>query len=99
MQSAISRQAENGGVNMKKYTYLGCSAGKRFCIEGIDVFSSSWRNMGECDIVLHPETGRPYSFSVYSVQSGSKTVKFLAGKFDDDRWAFFKELTEEDIIF
>ena len=69
---------------MKEYTYLGKSNGKRFCIDGVDVFSYKWRSIGECDIVLHPETKKPYSFSTYTVETSGKSIKFLAGKFDDD---------------
>ncbi len=84
---------------MKEYTYLGKSGGKRFCIEGIDVFSHRWRSLGECDIVFHPDTGKPYSFSVYTVETAERSIRFLAGKFDDDDWAFYKEFDEDDIIF
>lgn len=85
--------------DMKNYTYLGSSDGRRFCISGIDVFSVSWNGLGQCDIVLHPKTKRPYSFSLYSVTSGNRSVTFLAGHFDDNDWHFYKELSDEDIIF
>ena len=84
---------------MKEYTYLGKSDGRRFCIDGVDVFSRKWRSLGECDIVLHPETKKPYSFSVYSIETAGKNIVFLAGKFDGDDWGFFKEFDDEDIIF
>lgn len=84
---------------MKKYSYLGKSSGKRFCIDGIDVFGYKWRSLGECDIVLEPETKKPYSFSMYQIDSGSKTIIFLAGKFFDGNWAFYKEIKEDDCIF
>lgn len=84
---------------MKKYTYLGKSNGKRFCIDGVDVFSNKWRTKGECDIVLDPKTNEPYSFSVYTIEKTDKTVTFLAGHFDDDDWSFFKEYGEDDFVF
>ena len=84
---------------MKNYNYLGKSNGKKFCIQGIDVFSHKWKSLGECDIVLQPDTKKPYSFSVYEIETDSRVVKFLAGKFDDDDWAFFAYRKEEDYIF
>lgn len=84
---------------MKKYSYLGKSDGKKFCIEGIDVFKYVWRSLGECDIVLHPETKKPYSFSLYQIDNGSKTIIFLAGKFSDGNWGFYKEFDEDSLIF
>ena len=85
---------------MKKYVYLGKAGGKRFCINGVDVLSRSWRSLGECDIVIDPSTGKPYSFSKYCIDTASARVVFLAGKFDgDEENAFFKEATEEDFIF
>ena len=39
---------------MKNYTFLGRSDGRRFCIEGIDVFANKWQSLGVCDIVLDP---------------------------------------------
>ncbi|MBR2175596.1 MAG: hypothetical protein IJ861_01450 [Clostridia bacterium] len=84
---------------MKNYIFLGKSNGKSFCIEGIDVFSHSWQSFGECDIVLEPKTKKPYSFSKYRIGTDSKEIFFLAGKFDDDEWAFFKEANEDNFIF
>ena len=83
---------------MKKYTYLGSSDGRRFCIEGINVFAEKWRSSGRCDIVLQPETNKPFSFSEYAIEKKTRTITFLAGHFDDDRWAFYKELNEDDFI-
>ncbi len=80
---------------MKNYTFLGYSNGNRFCIEGVDVFSHKWQTLGECDIVLAPETKKPYSFSVYQVQSGSRCITFLAGRFDDERWGFYSERKDD----
>ncbi len=80
---------------MKDYTFLGYSNGSRFCIEGIDVFSHQWQTLGECDIVLEPKTKRPYSFSIYKVESGNRTITFLAGKFSDDRWGFYAEKSDD----
>ena len=85
---------------MKKYTYLGKSNGKRFCIDGVNVLTEKWRTKGECDIVLDPETNEPYSFSVYTVERKDRTVTFLAGHFNNDNdWVFFKEYTEDDLFF
>lgn len=84
---------------MKKYTYLGKSNGKRFCIEGVNVFAEKWRTKGECDIVLHPETNVPYSFSVYKIEKKDKTVTFLAGHFDNDDWVFYQEYGDDDFMF
>ncbi len=83
---------------MKKYTYLGHSDGRRFCIEGINVFAEKWRSYGKCDIVLQPDTNKPYSFSEYVIEKKDKTIKFLAGHFDNDEWAFYKELGDDDFM-
>ncbi len=84
---------------MNNYTYLGRSNGKKFCIEGIDVFSHKWNSLGECDIVLEPQTKKPYSFSFYTIDSGTKKVEFLAGKFSDGDWGFYKRLGKNDFVF
>ena len=83
---------------LKKYTYLGHSDGRRFCIEGINVFAEKWRSQGSCDIVLQPDTNKPYSFSVYTIEKKDKTITFLAGHFEDESWAFYKELGDDDFI-
>lgn len=83
---------------MKNYTYLGSSNGKKFCIKGVDVFAHKWRSVGKCDIVLEPKTKKPYSFSVYEITTETKTITFLAGRFDED-WAFFMEAEEDDFVF
>ncbi len=84
---------------MKKYTFLGRSDGSKFCIEGIDVFAHKWRSQGECDIVLDPTDKTPYSFSRYQINTGSREINFLAGKFRDDSWGFFRELSADDLFF
>lgn len=75
---------------MKSYTFLGRSDGRRFCIEGIDVFSNKWQSLGECDIVLEPDTKKPYNFSIYKIVTASKEITFLAGKFNDNSWGFYQ---------
>lgn len=84
---------------MKTYTFLGRSNGRKFCIQGIDVFQNQWQSLGECDIVLDPEDKKPYSFSFYKVKAAEKEIIFLAGKFRDDMWGFYQNLSEEDMIF
>ncbi len=84
---------------MKNYTFLGISNGKKFCISGVDVFLHKWRSLGECDIVLHPKTKKPFSFSLYEIETENKKLQFLAGKFDTDDWAFYIEATDDDFIF
>ncbi len=84
---------------MKNYKYLGKSNGKKFCIEGVDVFSHKWKTLGECDIVLEPGTKKPFSFSMYEIETDSKKVNFLAGKFDDEYWSFFIGQKEDDYFF
>lgn len=74
---------------MKQYEYLGKSKKGVFCINGVDVLKCRWRSFGECAVVLHPVTKKPYAFSLYSVECGEKTVSFFAGKFDDDDWQFY----------
>ncbi len=80
---------------MKNYTFLGRSNGRKFCIEGIDVFSNKWQTLGECDIVLEPETKKPYSFSIYRISTASKTITFAAGKFSDSTWGFYQPPEDE----
>lgn len=84
---------------MKKYTYLGSSNGNKFCINGINVFEYKWYSLGECDIVLEPETKKPYSFSKYKIDTGNRSIDFLAGKFSDEKWGFYKELSDDELIF
>ena len=81
---------------MKNYTFLGRSDGRRFCIEGIDVFSNKWQSQGECDIVLEPDTKKPYSFSIYKIETPSKTISFLAGKFRDGSWGFYQPPSDDE---
>ena len=84
---------------MKKYTFLGRSDGIKFCIQGVDVFAYKWQSLGECDIVLDPLDKKPYSFSFYKIKTETKEIVFLAGKFRDDRWGFYKETDDGDILF
>ncbi len=80
---------------MKNYTFLGRSDGKRFCIEGIDVFTNKWQSLGLCDIVLDPQDKRPYSFSVYQIVTPNKTIVFAAGQFRDEQWGFYQPLDRD----
>lgn len=80
---------------MKNYLFLGKSKGERFCIEGIDVFAHKWRSLGQCDIVLEPQTKRPYSFSAYEIETTGKTIWFLAGKFRDESWGFYQPAADD----
>lgn len=80
---------------MKNYEYVGTTAGRKFCINGVDIFANPWRSMGEFDIVLEPQTKKPFSFSRYSVSNGSTIVEFMAGQFREGEWSFFVE-TEDD---
>ncbi len=81
---------------MKNYTFLGKSDGRRFCIEGVDVFSHKWQSLGTCDIVIDPDTRKPHSFSSYKIISGTKEVGFLAGKTEDDKWNFYQLSDDND---
>ncbi len=80
---------------MKDYSFLGQCSGKKFCIDGIDVFSNPWITLGACDIVLEPVTKKPYSFSVYKIETSTKTIQFLAGQFANGDWAFYTEKTDD----
>jgi len=77
-------------IRMKDYSFLGRSDGRRFCIEGIDVFANKWQSLGVCDIVLDPVDKKPYSFSVYQIVTAAKTITFAAGRFHDDLWGFYQ---------
>ena len=79
---------------MKNYTFLGRSNGKRFCIDGIDVFENKWLSLGECDIVFDPVDKKPYSFSVYKIETPAKSIVFNAGRFSDETWGFFQVAQE-----
>lgn len=81
---------------MKNYTYVGTATNKKFCIKGINVFGSPWRSAGEFDIVLEPNTKKPYSFSRYTIQEGTRTLQFLAGQFHEGEWSFFIDAVDED---
>ena len=74
---------------MKQYEFLGKASKGRFCINGVDVLKYPWHSFGECAVVLEPDTNKPYAFSSYSITVGDKEIKFFAGKFDDNEWAFF----------
>lgn len=84
---------------MKKYTFLGHSGGRKFCIQGVDVFQNKWQSIGECDIVLDPRDKKPYSFSFYKIKTPDKEILFLAGKFSDDTWGFYQDIPEDDFLF
>ena len=81
---------EKGSEELKNYTFLGRSDGRRFCIEGIDVFTNKWQSQGVCDIIMDPEDKMPYSFSVYQIVTNAKTITFSAGKFQDEMWGFYQ---------
>ncbi len=81
---------------MKDYEFLGYSNTDRFCLDGVELFEYKWITLGECDIVLEPETKKPYSFSVYRIEANHKTIDFLAGKFSNDKWGFYRERKNDD---
>lgn len=74
---------------MKKYKYLGKSDKDSFCIRGVDLFLKKWNTIGDCAIVVEPESKKTYSFSVYEVESGKKKIPFVAGKNSSGEWLFF----------
>lgn len=83
---------------MKDYIYVGTATNKNFCIDGINVFGSSWRSMGEFDIVLEPNTKKPFSFSRYTIQDGKRTLQFLAGQFREGEWSFFVDAVDGETM-
>lgn len=84
---------------MTNYTFLGKSSGTKFCIEGIDVFQHKWKSLGECDIILEPDTKKPYSFSFYTIETANRKIIFLAGKFSDGEWGFYQKVDENNFLF
>lgn len=76
-------------IYMKKYKYLGRSQKDSFCIKGVDLFLKKWQTVGDCAIVVDPETKNTYDFSVYSVETGDKGIHFAAGKNKQGEWLFF----------
>ena len=80
---------------MTEYRFLGRSNGRRFCIDGIDVFAHSWQQQGMCGIVLDPADRKPYSFSFYKIMTDTREITFLAGKFRDDSWGFYQTISED----
>lgn len=74
---------------LKHYEFLGTTTKEHFCIRGVELFSYNWQTIGDVAIVLHPKTKKPYTFSAYKITVGEKTLKFVAGKYDDDHWGFY----------
>lgn len=75
---------------MKKHNFIGSANENVFCIKGIDLFRYKWITTGECAYVVNPETEKVYSFSVYSIAYGNKTLEFVAGKDEYGNWLFFE---------
>lgn len=75
---------------MRHITFLGYANGKNFLIDGINIFNFDWVSTGECVTVIHPDTKKSYTFSVYSCDVGDTIIKFAFGSFSKGIKAFYK---------
>lgn len=75
---------------MKKHNFIGSTNENVFCIKGIDLFRYKWSTTGQCAYVVNPKNQKVYSFSVYSIAYGGKTLEFAAGKDEYGNWLFFE---------
>lgn len=74
---------------MIKNEFLGQSSNGVFCVEGIDLFKCKWRTTGKCTVVLHPDSKKPYTFSIYETELGNEPFTFAAGEYTTGNWGFY----------
>ena len=75
-----------------KTEFLGtCDSDSRFfCVGGKDLYQYRWNSTGRCVTVLHPDTTRTFTLSVYTVELDGETYSFASGAFPGGKTAFYE---------
>ena len=82
-----------------KTEFLGtCDSDSRFfCVGGKDLYQYRWNSTGRCVTVLHPDTKRTFTLSVYTVELDGETYSFASGAFPGGKTAFY-EISDEQLM-
>jgi hypothetical protein len=61
-------------------------------LDGLDVWKCLWKGMDEKRAqIKDPLYGQDFSFKVYEISDGTKTVVFAAGEFSNCVWGFYQK--------
>lgn len=77
---------------MRRCEFLGSCSNNKFLINGAEVFNYKWRSNGNCVTVIKPETKKTYVFKEYQIEHNGETIFFIAGRFNDEEWGFYRYL-------
>lgn len=81
--------AENK-VPDSEWIFVGnCFDGDPFQIDGVGVWRT-WQETGERAKIRDPLWGQAFTFPVYTMTNGEKTIEFAAGEFSNTVWGFFQ---------
>ena len=82
---------EKEGLSMKTEFLGTCDSDSRFfCVGGKDLYQYRWNSTGRCVTVLHPDTKRTFTLSVYTVELDGETYSFASGAFPGGKTAFYE---------
>ena len=75
-----------------KTEFLGtCDSDSRFfCVGGKDLYQYRWNSTGRCVTVLHPDTKRTFTLSVYTVELDGETYSLPAALSQVEKPRFMK---------
>ena len=65
--------------------------GRRIRIGGVHVGGHEWQRTGESADVTDALYGQHFSFDIWSIEAGRKTVRFAADEFSYGAWGFYTE--------
>ena len=65
--------------------------GQRIRIGGVNVWDHEWQRSGDEADVADPLYGQHFSFDIWSIQAGRKTVRFVAGESSNGVRGFYTE--------
>ncbi len=60
-------------------------------IDGVNVWDHEWHRTGRKADVADPRYGQRFTFDVWSIPAGKKSVRFAAGEFSNGMWGFYTE--------
>lgn len=77
---------------MSVWKFAGhCFDGDRLEIDGINVWSVSWRPTGAKAEITDPLYGVKYQFPIYEAGEPPRAIRFAASEFSNTVWGFFVE--------
>jgi hypothetical protein len=77
-------------TDLSQWTFLSSTTeGGSFSIAGVDVWKNSWTDTKEMIHVKDPLYQQDFTFHIYTISCGGKTVRFAAGEFSNGVWGFY----------